>query len=105
MECGSVTITLPHWITVGNTTSYYLYNQQGSSGSDIIINAPYIEDAGQDSDQMLFQGNDTLINPDSNNKQLIIPPQGTATVVIQAQYYTVMNDTPKNFNRKYYFNK
>ena len=84
-------IILPHWSIVGDTTVYYLYNQQGSTGVNMIVNAPYIEGAGQDADQMIFQGNDTLINPD-DNKQLIIPPNGTAIVIIQAQYYTVMND-------------
>ena len=86
---GSVNITLPHWSIVGDTTVYYLYNQQVSNGIDMIVNAPNIN--GENPAQMIFQGNSTLINP-ADNKQLIIPPQGTATVVIQAQYYTVMNN-------------
>ena len=79
-------LTLPHWTIVGNTTVYYLYNQQPTVGGiDMTVLAPTL--GATDPIQMNFQG-DTTYQTDSTT--LTIPPQGTATVVIMAQNYTVM---------------
>ena len=79
-------LTLPHWTIVGNTTVYYLYNQQPTVGGiDMTVLAPTL--GATDPIQMIFQG-DTTYQTDSTT--LTIPPQGTATVVVMAQYYTVM---------------
>ena len=85
----STDLTLPHWTIVGNTTVYYLYNQQSDDpsdpGIDMTILAPSF--GSLDPIQMTFQG-DTTYQTDSTT--LTIPPQGTATVVVMAQNYTVM---------------
>ena len=79
-------VILPHWSIVGDTTVYYLYNQQPTAGGiDMTVLAPTL--GATDPIQMNFQG-DTTYQTDSTT--LTIPPQGTATVVIMAQNYTVM---------------
>ena len=79
-------VTLPHWTIVGNTTVYYLFNQQPTVGGiDMVVRAPNF--GGTSPQQMIFQGDTTY---QTNSTTLTIPPQGTATVVIMAQYYTVM---------------
>lgn len=80
------TLILPHWTVVGNTTVYYLYNQQPTvGGADMVVKAPNF---GSTSPlQMIFQG-DTTYQTDSTT--LTIPPQGTAIVVVMVQFYTVM---------------
>ena len=79
-------ITLPHWSIVGNTIVYYLYNEQPTLGGiDMTVLAPSL--GATDPIQMNFQG-DTTYQTDSTT--LTIPPQGTATVVIMKQNYTVM---------------
>ena len=79
-------VILPHWTIVGNTTVYYLFNQQPIVGGiDMVVRAPNF--GGTSPQQMIFQGDTTY---QTNSTTLTIPPQGTATVVIMAQYYTVM---------------
>lgn len=83
----SLQITLPHWTIIGNTTVYYLFNQQPTIGGlNMIVKAPNV--TGPTSpQQMIFQGNTTYI---TDSVTLTIPPQGTAIVVIMTGYYTVM---------------
>tara|TARA_Y100000813_G_C24122766_1_gene333550 strand:+ start:113 stop:904 length:792 start_codon:yes stop_codon:yes gene_type:complete len=79
-------ITLPHWSIVGNTIVYYLYNEQPTLGGiAMTVLAPSL--GAIDPIQMNFQG-DTTYQTDSTT--LTIPPQGTATIVIMKQNYTVM---------------
>ena len=79
-------VSLPHWSIVGDTTVYYLYNQQPTIGGiNMTVLAPTLGVA--DPIQMNFQGDATY---QTESTTLTIPPQGTATVVIMAQNYTVM---------------
>jgi hypothetical protein len=83
---GAIDLTLPHWSIVGNTTVYYLFNQQPTgTGIDMTVLAPTLGSLAPI--QMEFQG-DTTYQTDATT--LTIPPQGTATVVVMAQHYTVM---------------
>ena len=78
---------LPHWSIVGNTTVYYLYNQQPTAGGiDMTILAPTL--GTTEPIQMNFQGNTTY---QTNSTTLTIPPQGTATVIIMEHGYTVIS--------------
>lgn len=83
-------ITLPHWTIVGNTTVYYLFNQQSDDpsnpGIDMVVRAPSFGSTSPI--QMEFQGEATYR---TDATTLTIPPQKAATVVIMANYYTVMN--------------
>ena len=78
----SPTITLPFWENVGNTATYYLFNEQAIDGLTMTIETPDVNNF-----QMTFSGTSPYIDSDTVMK---IPPQGSAIVTIMAQTYTVL---------------
>lgn len=78
----SPTITLPFWENVGNTVTYYLFNEQAIDGLTMTIETPDVNNF-----QMTFSGTSPYIYSDTVMK---IPPQGSAIVTIMAQTYTVL---------------
>lgn len=80
----SPTITLPFYENenVGNTATYYLFNEQAIDGLTMTIETPDV-----DNFQMKFSGTSPYISTDTVMK---IPPQGSAIVTIMAQTYTVL---------------
>ena len=80
----SPTITLPFYENenVGNTATYYLFNEQAIDGLTMTIETPDVN-----SFQMKFSGTSPYISSDTVMK---IPPQGSAIVTIMAQIYIVL---------------